>query len=399
MTLRPPTKRVLLLFVFGLVSIQGLTLNLMPVMFRTLGRAFGLSLGQEGQLQSFFFVGAMVALVSSGWITERLGAKTSGLAVVSLIGAGAIILGCSQNYTIARVGATFIGLGNQWVLAVYSAVIAARFQEVRQKMFMWVLAMMAAMAACGPLILGFLLTQIANWRLIFLVLGVTLLSIGALGNRLLGSQLNSVRPDHESEKLSSFSFLTSRSLWLIGLLAILDNLASGNLNAWTPRLFQLRYDLNEAQASLLLSANMVGMLTGRIVMGAFVTGRLTDRVLLSTCYATGMVVYSLLLLGPSYPVALGLMVLQGVFLSAQAPSTYSLTTMKFPTRATVAIPLVDAIGTLGGISGPALLGWSAEWQGLEKVIWSIPCLGLTLAAISMSWELWERWIGRRSKTG
>src|SRR5688572_24828036 len=103
MTLRPPTKRVLLLFVFGLVSIQGLTLNLMPVMFRTLGRAFGLSLGQEGQLQSFFFVGAMVALVSSGWITERLGAKTSGLAVVSLIGAGAIILGCSQNYTIARV--------------------------------------------------------------------------------------------------------------------------------------------------------------------------------------------------------------------------------------------------------------------------------------------------------
>lgn len=72
--------------------------------------------------------------------------------------------------------------------------------------------------------------------------------------------------------------------------------------------------------------------------------------------------------------------------------------MKFPTRASVAVPLVDDIGTLGGISGPALLGWSAERQGgLEKVIWSIPCLGLTLAAISISWELWERWTGRLPK--
>ena len=134
-------------------------------------------------------------------------------------------------------------------------------------------------------------------------------------------------------------------------------------------------------------------------MGAFVTGKLSDRILLSSCYATGMLVYSLLLLGPSYPVALGLMALQGVFLSAQAPSTYSLTTMKFSTRAAVAVPLVDAIGTLGGITGPALLGWSAEWRGgLEQVIWSIPCLGFALAAISISWEFFDRWTGRLQKT-
>lgn len=58
-------------------------------------------------------------------------------------------------------------------------------------------------------------------------------------------------------------------------------------------------------------------------MGAFVTGRLRDRVLLSTCYAMGMFVYSLLLLGPSYPVALGLMVSQGVFLSARTLNLFA----------------------------------------------------------------------------
>jgi MFS family permease len=399
MMLQPPSRRVLLLFIFSLVSIQGLTLNLMPVLFRTLGRAFGLSLGQEGQIQSFFFLGAMLALFSSGWITEWLGVKKSGLAVVGLIGLGAILLGCSQNYAMAGVAATFIGIGNQWVLAVYSAVIAVQFREVRQKMFMWVLAMMAAMAACGPLILGYLLTQVVNWRLIFLALGILLWGIGALFYCLLGSQFDSVKPAHEAGKMSAQDLLTSPTLWLIGLLVILDNLASGNLNAWTPRLFQIRYSLNEAQAGLLLSANMAGMLTGRIVMGAFVTGKLSDRILLSTCYAIGMLVYSLLLLGPSYPVALGLMALQGVCLSAQAPSTYSLTTMKFPTRAAVAVPLVDAIGTMGGITGPALLGWSAErWGGLEQVIWSIPCVGSALAAISASWEFFDRWTGRLQKT-
>jgi len=257
---------------------------------------------------------------------------------------------------------------------------------------------MAAMASCGPLILGYLLTRINNWRVIFVALGVIVWAVGALAHRLLPGQLSILRPAHGPKRLGAIALLTSPALWLIGFLVILDNLASGNLNAWTPRLFQIRYGLDEAQASLLLSANMIGMLTGRIVMGAFVTGKLSDRVLLSTCYTAGMVVYSLLLLGPSYPIALVLMVLQGVFLSAQAPSTYSLTTMKFPDRAAVAVPMVDAIGTVGGIVGPALLGWFAEWHGgLEKVIWAIPCVGLTLAVISVTWELSERWTERALK--
>lgn len=67
---------------------------------------------------------------------------------------------------------------------------------------------------------------------------------------------------------------------------------------------------------------------------------------------------------------MGLIVLQGVFISAQAPSTYSLTALKFPTRATVSVPMVDAIGSLGSISGPTLLGMGcrvAGWLGYSPL--------------------------------
>ena len=382
---------------FTLVSVQGLTLFLLPVMFRTFGRTFGLSLGQEGQIQSFFYLGAMIALFSAGWITERLGVKRSSLVVFALIGAGSLTLALSQTYAIAKVGATVIGIGNQWVLAISSAIIAARFGHIRQKMYMWVMAVMSATASVGPVTLGYLLTRVDNWRMIFFSLAAALGLAGLALRRISGAELDAITTGEGSSALSGRQLLSSPILWLIGFLVILDNLASGNLLAWTPRLFQLRHGADETRAGLLLTANTVGMLVGRILMGAFVSSKVSERILLGGCYAAGMVAYAVLLWVPSYPVGIAMMALQGAFLSAQAPTTYSLATHKFPARAAVAVPLVDAIGSIGGFSGPALLGWSAEHVGdLGTVMWIIPCMGLCLAAISLGWEYYDRWAGKRN---
>ena len=86
-----------------------------------------------------------------------------------------------------------------------------------------------------------------------------------------------------------------------------------------------------------------------------------------------------------------LMALFGAFLSAQAPSVYSLATLKFSERAVVAVPLVDAIGNLGGFPGPMVLGILADRLGsLEGAIWVAPALGSLLPLIAFGWELGDR---------
>ena len=81
------------------------------------------------------------------------------------------------------------------------------------------------------------------------------------------------------------------------------------------------------------------------------------------CYAGGMLAYSLLLWIPDPRMAIAMMVLQGVFLSAQAPTVYSLASSKFADRAGTAVPLVDAIGTIGAIPAPPLMGVGGSADG------------------------------------
>jgi len=61
---------VLVAFLFGLVAFQGFTINLMPLLFDTVDRAFDLNLRQQGQLQSFFLIGGIIGLFVSGYMTH-----------------------------------------------------------------------------------------------------------------------------------------------------------------------------------------------------------------------------------------------------------------------------------------------------------------------------------------
>ena len=69
-------RGVLVAFIFTLVTLQGLMVNLMPLLFGTVARAFDdVNLRQQGQLQSFFLAGGIVALFVSGYVTETLRAR------------------------------------------------------------------------------------------------------------------------------------------------------------------------------------------------------------------------------------------------------------------------------------------------------------------------------------
>ena len=416
-----PRRRMLLIFIFVMAFQQGVTINLLPVLFERFAEAFQLDLQQRGQIQSFFFVGAMVALFASGFVTERIAARRSALLALGLSGLGSILVAMAPDFVLLRLGAAVMGMGTAWVLSVNSATIAAHFAPQSQRLFMWTMAVFAATGTGAPYGLGHLVTFLEAWRPILLGVGlylwvsgvaIALLFWGSLGNtglrvRLAGSPPRP-RPAADPAAMATpwdtlagwlsgvfrryrGSLLGQGALLLIGFLVVLDNLAAGNIVAWTPNLCEMRFGQSTALAGEIMSANAFGYLVGRIILGLFLTGRYSDRVLLGLCYAGGMLAYSLLLWVPDPRMAIAMMVLQGVFLSAQAPTVYSLASTRFADRAGTAVPLVDAIGSVGAILAPTLMGWVAQpMGGLERALWLIPLTGCLLIAISLGWEAKDR---------
>ena len=424
MTTQPttdPRRRTLLIFLFVMAFQQGVTINLLPVLFTNFAETFQLDFQQRGQIQSFFFLGALVALSASGFVTERIAVRRSALLALGLSGLGSILVATASDFLLLRLGAAVMGMGTLWVLSAISATIATHFAPQSQRLFMWAMAVFAASGTGAPYGLGHLVSFLEVWRPVLFGTGlylwvsgvaVTLLFSRSLGDTGLRARAPEPRPGTGPDGYSpgkpspwaapagwlSGIFLRYRgsllgqgALLLIGFLVVLDNLAAGNIVAWTPNLCELRFGENTALAGEIMGANAGGYLVGRIILGLFLTGRFSDRVLLGLCYAGGMLAYSLLLWIPDPRMAIAMMVMQGVFLSAQAPTVYSLASTKFADRAGTAVPLVDAIGAIGAISAPPLMGWAAQQMGgLERAAWFVPLTGCLLIAISLGWEAKDR---------
>ncbi len=404
-----PHRGILAAFIFTLVAVQGLTVNLMPVLFGAIARTFEVNLRQQGQLQSAFLTGGLIALLLSGYITESIGARRSGIVAVGFVGIGSLLFGLAASYYEVLAGAFVLGMGNYWILAAYSAVITAQFAHDRQRMFMWATAAFAGCATISTAMFGYLVEVVPQWNLVFVAFAGLLWTWFAAFLLIFRGKLDAIsRPMQQEEIVASTllngsatwfqrigTFLTAGifnrgTFWLLGLMWILEGLTAGIIVAWTGRFFQLEYGVSDYQVGLVLSASSAGVFVGRMLMGAFVSGRFSDRAVMGTSFAGGMLMYVLILLIPSYSLGTVLIFFNGAFIAAQAPTMYALASAKFGSRAATVIPLVSAIGNLGGLTGPTLIGGLAHYYGLRAILWLIPILGSVFVAIVFAWEIVDR---------
>jgi FHS family glucose/mannose:H+ symporter-like MFS transporter len=375
---------------YCLAFLQGFTINLLPVLFRTVGAVFHVGMAGQGQLQSVFCLGALLVGFWGGSLYERLGWINTAIACLFLLSAGALIIALSPFHSTLLVGAVLLGTGNAWLTVVYSAPIADHFPSRRQQIFTWALTLMAMGGMIGPVLLGFVIEKTPNWRWPLLALSFIFL-LGCLGLRpLRTSTWNSRCSNGEVNQKSSLKILRSGVLWSTGLLYLMHGLGGGILIAWIGRYYQQLLGIGDERAGLLLSVNAGGFMAGRLVLGAFVSGKLPDRVLLTICAGGATVAFSFLIVERSYSLALVFIALEGFWMSGDSPSISSLTAKQFPGAAGVAFAVVQAISAIGSISAPLLGGLAAEKYGLNRAMWLGPgCIG-SLAAFSIVLELYDR---------
>ena len=405
----------LLLFLFGLAIVHGLIVNLMPVMFTTMDETFHLNKSNQAMLKAYFFGGSALALVFSGYLTQYLGARWMSVILGCVAGAGAVMFGLAPTYPLVLLSAAVLAIGTMPLAAVYASLIATRFSDVRQRVYMWTYAILAISATIATTGLGWLLDVVGDYHIIFIVLGVVIWCWMALllaaswralapvvgpGQEVAVKRMvsRSGGPSHAGGKLHALwqivgsGVFNRGALYLMMLLMIFDFLCVSNMLAWTPTFFEQLYGGSKTIAGASLSASSFGVAVGRIVMSTFPPGKVSDRMLLAACYTGGVICFGLLvLLEPPYAVSLALMFLAGAFIAAQAPTMGSLAVAKFGQRAPVATPIYEAVGTVAGVVGPPLMGHLADVTGqIRLVLLLVPLAGFALAAIAWGWELYDR---------
>jgi MFS family permease len=355
-------------------------------------------MARQGQLQSAFYFGTMVVGLAGGILFDRLGAKRAAVGAIFLIGTGACVMGAAQSHPVVIAGCALFGMGNGWMSVVFSAPVALRFNERRQKIFTWAMLFLAVGGTIGPYLLSFVLQRAPSWRPVLMGLGGLLLTGGVVFAAVRTPVLDAIRRSSERREGSYFAVLRRGRLWLSTLLFLLHGVSGGILVAWVGRLYQDRLSISDERAALLLSVNAAGFFMGRLILGIWLAGKLPDRVLLGICAGGGTIAYVLVILGHSYVLALAVMCCFGMLMSGDAPSIHSFVARQFASSAALAFSAVQTMGALGSSAGPWFTGWLGETYGLHRAIWFGPLFLCSLCVMSFGWEIADRLRERRVPT-
>lgn len=190
-------------------------------------------LGADASQVSLLFTSYMAvmgaAMLVTGWVSSRLGAKRTLVAGLAIIIVGAGLAGTMDSVTGIVAFRALWGLGNALFIATALAtIVSAATGSVAQAIVLYEAALGVGIAA-GPLLGGWLGSH--SWRYPFF--GVSALMLVALVAILL--TLPPSPPQHHGTPLSApLRALGHRGLLTVGLTALLYNVGFFTLLAWTP---------------------------------------------------------------------------------------------------------------------------------------------------------------------
>ena len=391
-----PIQNPLFWFSVTLSFLVGSTINLLPVTFKVFQKLFQAGFEMQGQVNLFYFMGAILGNVLAGFLTTRIGAGLSvrvGLVLGSL---GCLMLAFSQNFFMVQTSAALMGMGSVWLMIIFGTLTAEHFQGTRQRIFAVLLGTMAIGGTLAPLALG---AYISNawmewkwpWWIPYIILtGFYLLTLLNVPLALKKSEKSRVKLKITMKPLLQFLKSLKLTLWLIGLASILHGIGQMGAVVWLGRLYAGRLPLSETQVAWMISVNTMGFIMGRVVW-TFFGGRLPDRILLAFSAGLGSIFYTFTIFSDNYLFGLIFIFVAGMAMSGDAISLQSFTALRFRQSAAKAFGFTQALGYLGAGAGPMLMGYVGERSGsLEESVWMIPLTIASLSVLGLSWHFLDR---------
>lgn len=367
-----------------------------------MSKELGMTAGLSGMAAGIFFVGYMVLQVPGGHIAEKGNAKK--FIGLSILGWGGltILTGFVQNSTQLLIMRFLLGVSEGGVWPAIFAIIAHWFpaEESGRANSFFVSNTAIAAAIAGPLS-GFILSHY-DWRMLFFIQGTMSLVLIFIWWPLISNRPEeakwiskeekeylTVKIAAEQEVLSakntgapvSYKFLwTNVNMWKLILIYFCYQVGNYGYVLWLPSIVK---EITKSGMSMLGFLNALPFIVA--LLGLYIFGWLSDKKFNRRRYTiiTLLGFAAFLLLSTVFQtnvwLSFGLLVMCGFFLKPATSLFWTMPPLLFPSDVLGGVRgIINALGNLGGLVGPAVVGW-VIWL-TDSFIWGIYIMAAFLVA-------------------
>lgn len=359
------------------------------VMMADLQAAFGLSSGQLGLTLTLGVVGSFPAMLLTGRLADRWGARrlmlisilVSALAYASFHWVNSyFLLVISIICLMAASGALDVGI---------NAAAVNYEQNTGDTRMSFFHAGYSGMAAVAALTTGFLLFNGLNFRHVYWLVatGLGLLAIVYA----LSARLDSIISHHQAKQsldaapISRAVLFRTPVLLLLAAITGLTFFSEGTLELWSAVYLRLSLDLPTIVGAAGPAVFHFAMMIGRLSSGWILLHwrrRLVLRV--SGIMAAFGIILSVSTLYP--PLILTGFLIAGLALAAVVPIVFSLAGDIAPKQAGQVISVITILGYIGFLLGPSLIGGLADLLGLRFALLALGVAGIAVVVMSFKIE-------------
>ncbi|HEY3377264.1 MAG TPA: MFS transporter [Armatimonadota bacterium] len=338
--------------------------NLIPVFLTTLGSALGNAHGltneQLGRIGAVTFIGLVSGILITGPLADRFGPKAFAVLGNLLVAAGLAVLGVAYTYNAVLMAVALMGFGAGVLDMVLSPIVCAFQPEQRTTAMNWLHSFYCVGAVTTVLVGAVALRVGIGWRTIslWLILLPVIVAVGFLNLRIpplikAGQQRHALRQ------------LCRRPYFLVALAAIfLAGSTELGMAQWLPAYAEKSLHYSKWTGGMALLAFSVAMALGRMIVGMLGT-RLRPLPLMAACCWASVLLFLLACFAPLPWVALLASVCVGFTGSCLWPSTLGVTADRFPHGGASMFAMLGAMGNIGGIFMPWVVGIIADEKALN----------------------------------
>ncbi len=348
----PAVRRRITRLNYLVVMLSGLANGWLGPFLPQIADAEGITLERAGLMVSAVFVGFLLAMLLAGEVVGRWGGRVGLALAAALLGGGFLAVAAAPNLAGVLMAALIIGLGSGILDVAGHATTAALNPERVTAALNYLNVFYGIGAFLGPLIVALSLRGHVPYRFAYACAG---LAAGAASLILLTTPFAHVG-NAATARAGEQRLLASRSLWLLGLTLVCYIGLEAGFSAWLFPFLREVDGFAETSAAWGVSLFWVGLIGGRALGGrSAARAALRPQTLGSAAFAAA----SLLLLarGPAWPpLQLTAILAIGFGCGPLFANTIATGIALFPRRVSAMTAAIIAIGSLGGIVVPRLMG-------------------------------------------
>lgn len=344
----------------------------------------GLSDAEVGLLLMVCGVGAAASFPLVAALMKRLGSRGLCVASAALLSLLPLALGVAPDYPVALIIACCDGVGVACLDVAMNAQGTELEERFERKAMGKLHATFSAGSLCGALLASAVNAATTNVTVHFGVAAILILALLGYAQRDLLTPLPQPEPtpapevaedtpSNPKKRAFGFPLPTRLTLWL-GLAMAFGTIVEGAMNDWSAL-----YLKNVAKAAAGLTPMGIAVFSIAMVLARVFSDSWRKRwgdgpvVVLGSAIA-GLGLAAGVLVGGVYPALLGFACV-GLGIAAVTPCVY----VAAASAGTDALALVAAMGTVGLLAGPGLIGLIASGAGLG---WGMGAVALAAAAVA-----------------